>query len=149
MPHPHGCSVQRAGFPFFLDRAQPRACSPPPTTIPHRVTTVIPAGCSLPVASFLFLLFLLCCMPASPYLPPYLASLPPCLTHFFSFFFSLYLLLHPPLIYLHVHRHTLPLPFASLHPAAALPCMSCNWQAWLSFLSLSLSLFLSSLPQLM
>lgn len=51
VPHPHGCSVQHAGFLFF-DISHLCACSPPPTLIPHSVATTFPAGCSHHPVSF-------------------------------------------------------------------------------------------------
>lgn len=62
VPHPHGCSVQHAGFyPFTF-----------PTHSMHLLTfsnPTSPAG-GRQRSSF----FLLCCMFASAYLPPYLAA---------------------------------------------------------------------------
>lgn len=147
VPHPHGCSVQHAGFLSF-DLSHLCACSPPPTIIPDSVATTFPAGCSHHPVSFSYLLHACLSLPS-----PIPCNLPPCLNPFFTHRYSsanqvpftLYLILHlfPPSIYLHVHQlHSTPpliLSLPACRSASCSSCMSFNWQALLPF-SLALSL---------
>lgn len=138
------CSTPASFSLIFLTFAPAHLLQPPSLTLSPPPSGFVP---SLP---FCFSAFLLCCMPTSPYLPPYIATSLPASVFFFHLYFSahqvpfaLYLLLHlPPPIYLHVHQFYSTLPLVFFLPAClSASRMSFNWQALFPF-------SLSSLPEL-
>lgn len=155
VPHPHGCSVQHAGFSslmlprasLFLTFAPAHLLQPSPPTLCHRHIT---AACTVATIQFHSIFtFLLCCMHASPNLPPILRSLTPCPSPCFTSISMPSLSLCPPfppnpppcappylcfslflslslsiLLFLHVVQQSLFFPFLSLSRSLYILCQS-------------------------